>query len=289
MRPLKIRGAPEPQYSRHPIPDEALRAYYRLVAPIMLPWVRERPLNLFRCERGRCFFQRNRSHPATEASFDPPIRLLPIRQKNGRVEDYLWVEDEAGLVACADTDAAEFHGWGSLVDDVERPDRIVIDLDPGEGVTFETVRNAAMQLRRSFEAVGLQSWPLLSGGKGIHVVVPLAPRAEWPHVQAFAELFCSTLAAADPERFTISLPKAERAGRIFLDHLRNHRTATAVLPYSARARHGAPIAAPVTWRELGRIDRSDRFGMTDVEELLDRAESAALRGWGRSDQMLPTF
>ncbi len=287
MRTLSVRGAPEPQYSRHPIPDEALRAYYRLVADIMLPWVGERPLNLFRCERGRCFFQRNRRHPETEERFDPPIRLLPIRQKNGRTEDYLWVDDADGLIACADAGTAEFHGWGSLVADVERPDRLVVDLDPGAGTSFAQVRDAALQMRRSFAAIGLVCWPMLTGGKGIHVVVPLTPRALWPEVQEFARLFCTALADADPRRFTVSLPVAERKGRIFLDHLRNHRTATAVLPYSARARPGAGVATPIAWSELEKFTRADAFAITDVARLLKRAAGRTLRGWGVADQALP--
>jgi bifunctional non-homologous end joining protein LigD len=287
MRTLSIRGAPEPQYSRHDIPDEALQAYYRLVAGIMLPWVAGRPLNLFRCERGRCFFQRNRRHPETQERFDPPIRLLPIRQKNGRTEDYLWVDDVEGLIACADAATAEFHGWGSRVEDVERPDRLVIDLDPGAGTSFAQVRDAALQMRASFAAVGLDCWPMLSGGKGIHVIAPLTPRAQWPAVQEFARLFCTALATADPERFTVALPVAERRGRIFLDHLRNHRTATAVLPYSARARPGAGVAAPITWEEVEKIGSADAFRITDVATLLERASGRALRQWGTAGQELP--
>ena len=287
MRPLKVRGAPEPQYSRHDIPDEALGAYYRLIAPVMLPFVAGRPLNLFRCEKGRCFFQRNRSHPQTEARFEAPIRLVPIRQKNGRTEDYLCIEDEAGLIACADAQTAEFHGWGSPVSEVERPDRLVIDLDPGEATTFDDVRRAALQLRHSFNAIGLESWPLLSGGKGIHVVVPLRPDAEWPAVQQFARIFCTALAQADPDQFTVALSKLERRGRIFLDHLRNHRTATAILPYSARARTGAPVAAPLSWEEVETVVGPKAFTIYDFGELIERAGSRKLRGWGEAEQTLP--
>jgi bifunctional non-homologous end joining protein LigD len=172
---------------------------------------------------------------------------------------------------------------------VETPDRFVIDLDPGEGVTFDDVKAAALQLRRSFEAIGLESFPLLTGGKGIHVVVPLIPEAEWLRVRAFAKLFCTALADADPKRFTVSLPKQRRRGRIFLDFLRNHRTATAVLPYSARARDGAPVAAPVAWDELPRVMRASAYTIADVAALRRRAKTRPLAGWGKAEQRLPAI
>src|SRR5205085_5592933 len=130
---------------------------------------------------------------------------------------------------------------------------------------------AAFQVHRSFEALRLESFALLSGGKGIHIVVPLEPIARWDHVREFAKAFCATLAEAAPERFTVALPKKERRGRIFLDFLRNQRTATAIMPYSARARAGMPVATPVTWDELEAIERSDAFAIADVEMLLMRA------------------
>ncbi|MBA3511220.1 DNA primase small subunit domain-containing protein [Sphingomonas sp.] len=181
----------------------------------------------------------------------------------------------------------EFHGWGSRAGQVETPDRLVIDLDPGEGVGFEAVKAAALQLRRSFQAIGLQSFALLSGGKGVHVVVPIDPVARWREVREFAKSFSAALADAAPDRFTIALPKAQRRGRIFLDYLRNQRTATAILPYSARARDGAPVAAPVCWDELKAIERADAFTIADVEQLRKRARSPALKGWGTGKQGLP--
>jgi bifunctional non-homologous end joining protein LigD len=151
------------------------------------------------------------------------------------------------------------------------------------------VRDAALQLRRSFEALGLECFALLTGGKGIHIVVPLEPVVEWDSVREFARRFCTVLAEADPKRFTTALPKKERRGRIFLDFLRNQRTATAVLPYSARARARMPVAAPVTWDELADIDRSDAFTIADVELLQTRAESSPLEYLGIAAQRLPAI
>jgi bifunctional non-homologous end joining protein LigD len=278
----------EPRFKKPVLPEKALlRLYYEAMAPLLLEHAARRPLNLFRCTSGYCFFQRNRAHPATEGDFGPPIRLHPIAQKNGRTEDYLWVENSAGILACVELDGIEFHGWGSLVPDVERPDRIALDLDPGEGTGFEEVKTAALTLRDALDGIGLESFPLLSGGKGIHVVVPIEPEAEWPEVREFTRRLCTALAEVDPKRFTVSLPKAERSGRIFLDYLRNQRTATAILPWSLRARSNAPVASPVTWEELGGIDRSDHFTLADAPLLLKRGRSRALKGWGRARQSLP--
>ena len=128
---------------------------------------------------------------------------------------------------------------------------------------------------------------MLSGGKGVHVVVPLTPDAEWPAVKDFADRFARAMAGADPERFVATMAKAKRKGRIFIDWLRNQRGATAVMPYSARARAGAPVAAPVSWTELRDIETAARWGVKDGAELIERAGSRALAGWGVADQVLP--
>jgi bifunctional non-homologous end joining protein LigD len=280
---------PEPTYEKPEISVRATTLYYQIAAPIMLPFLSRRLLNLFRCREGKCFFQRNREHPPTGKEFDKLVHLEPVAQKNGRTEQYLYVETAEEIVACAKVQTVEFHGWGSRAGEVETPDRLVIDLDPDPKLGFARVKEAAFQLRRSFEAVGLESFALLSGGKGIHVVVPLEPVAEWPQVDEFAKSFCTALADSAPDRFTIALPKAQRRGRIFLDFLRNHRTATAVMPYSARARAGMPVAAPVDWDELRDIDRSDAFTIADVEQLLKRARTGKLKRWGSGAQRLPTL
>jgi bifunctional non-homologous end joining protein LigD len=288
----KPSGRPKAERSREPsivrpeLPSTGeIRAYYETVAPLMLPWVANRPLNLFRCVGSRCFFQRNRNHPETDEPFSEPIRHLPILQKNGRIEPYLYIDDAAGIEACLAAHTIEFHGWGSRVADIERPDRIALDLDPGEGVSFEDVKLAAEQVRGALDQIGLSAWPLLTGGKGMHVVIPLQPAAEWNAVRRFAKDFCTTFAEAAPERFTVKLPKEERRGRIFLDYLRNQRTATAVLPYSLRARPGCPVAAPVTWKELPLIETSDAFTLRDTDVLIKRA--SRMRKWGSGAQSLP--
>jgi len=285
MRWLSMAWTPEPTYPKPDISVAATTTYYEIVAPLILPFAERRLLNLFRCREGRCFFQRNREYPPSGDAFRDPIRFVPVTQKNGRTEDYLYVEAIAGIIACAEADSVEFHGWGSRQGDVERPDRMVIDLDPDEGWRSSWSRNR--RCNRSLGALGLESFAMLTGGKGIHVVVPLTPQAQRPEVRAFAKAFCTALADVDPARFTIALPKEQRRGRIFLDFLRNQRTATAILPYSARARAGSPVAAPVSWNELQRIGRAEHFRITDAASLLRRAERRALRGWGIARQRLP--
>lgn len=278
----------EPSYKKPKLPPRPdILTYYYKVAPLLLKHAAGRPLNLFRCAAGYCFFQRNRNHPDSGGVFGPPIRFVPVEQKNGRTEEYLYVEDRAGVIACADADGIEFHGWGSLAGDVERPDRIALDLDPGEGAGFDLVKEAAFAMRALLDELGLKNFPMLSGGRGVHVIVPLTPAAEWSQVREFARAICTVLAQAEPSRFTVALPKVERKGRIFLDYLRNQRTATAILPYSLRARVGAPVAAPVSWDELEALDRSASFTIADADLLSRRARTPELGDWGKARQLLP--
>ncbi len=262
-----------------------LADYYAAVAPVALPWLAERPISLVRCPQGRakqCFFQK---HDA--GSFGDQVHQVDIREKDGSTEPYLYVSDADGMLACVQMGTIEFHGWGSRVADVEKPDRLVFDLDPDEGLDFAVVKKAAEHLKEQLAEIGLTSWPMLSGGKGVHVVVPLVPQAEWPAAKSFCDRFARALAQADPERFTANIKKASRTGRIFIDYLRNQRGATAVLPYVVRARENAPVAAPVTWTELREIDSAGTFTIRDAATLIERAGSRALRGWGTADQTLP--
>ncbi|WP_419807448.1 DNA ligase D [Sphingomonas sp.] len=262
-----------------------LADYYAAVAPAMLPWAGHRPVSLVRCPQGRgkkCFFQK---HDA--GTFGEWVHHVPVREKDGHDEDYLYVDTADGLVACVQMGTIEFHGWGSRVDALERPDRLVFDLDPDEGLDFADTKRAAEHLRNQLAELGLTSFPLLSGGKGVHVVVPLKPQAEWPAVRDFAERFARALAQAEPDRFVAVMTKAKRTGKIFIDYLRNGRGSTAIMPYAARARAGAPVAAPVSWTELRDLDSAHRWGVRDAAELLARANGRGLQGWGVADQVLP--
>ena len=262
-----------------------LADYYESVAPLMLPFAAQRPISLVRCPQGRakkCFFQKHDS-----GSFGPHVHHVPIREKDGGTEDYLYVEDSAGLLACVQMGTIEFHGWAARSTDVEQPDRMIFDLDPDEGLDFEDVKQAANDIRKKLADIGLASFAMLSGGKGVHVVVPLTPEHSWEEHKDFAKRFAEALSMAEPERFVATMSKAKRKGKIFIDWLRNQRGSTAVVPYSARAREGAPVAIPIAWGELKGFDDAHPFSISDAKKLHTRAKSKALAGWGFAEQRLP--
>ena len=260
-----------------------LADYYQRVAPLMLPFLANRPISLVRCPQGRakkCFFQKHDG-----GTFGKHVRQVAIREKAGGSEDYIFVEDAEGVLECVQMGTIEFHGWASRADAVEKPDRMIFDLDPDEGMDFARVRKAAEDIRSHLSDIGLVSFAMLSGGKGVHVVVPLTPGHSWDEHKDFASRFAQALSAAEPERFVATMSKAKRVGRIFIDWLRNQRGSTAILPYSARARAGAPVAVPIGWDELGKMKDAHPFSIDDADVLLDRQK--ALKGWGFATQRLP--
>ena len=273
---------PEDKLSKGDLAD-----YYAAVEALFLVDGAKRPMTLVRCPQGRgkaCFFQKHDSGALGEF-----VHHVPIIEKDGSTEDYLWFDDPRAILACVQMGTIEFHGWGSRIKPLEKPDRLVFDLDPDEGLGFDKVKIAAERLRALLADLGLETYPLLSGGKGIHVVAPLDQSADWPKVKSFAERFSRAIAEAEPELFTANIRKVQRKGRIFVDWLRNQRGATAVLPYSARAREGAPVAAPVDWSELDGIAGANAFTIRDADQLLERASSKLLAGWGAAKQSLPDF
>jgi bifunctional non-homologous end joining protein LigD len=271
-------------------PDEGLTKadlanYYTAVEALIMVDAAHRPMTLIRCPQGRskkCFFQKHDT-----GSFGEHVKHVPVKEKNGSTQDYLYFDDIRGLLACVQMGTIEFHGWGSRSDKLEYPDRLVFDLDPDVGLDFVKVKEAAVRLKALLEDLGLKTFPLLSGGKGMHVVAPLDQSADWPRVSSFAERFSRAIAEAEPEMFTANIRKVQRKGRIFLDWLRNQRGSTAVMPYSARAREGAPVAAPIAWEELEKYEGGNHFTICDADELLERASSKMLAGWGHAKQALP--
>ena len=262
-----------------------LAAYYDAIAPLMLPFASFRPISLVRCPQGRakkCFFQKHDS-----GSFGEHVHHVPIREKDGGSEDYLFVDSSDGLLACVQMGTIEFHGWGARSGAVEAPDRMVFDLDPDEGYDFAGVKQAATDIRDRLADLGLASYAMLSGGKGVHVVVPLTPGHSWEVHKDFSRRFAEALSVAEPDRFVATMSKAKRKGKIFIDWLRNQRGSTAVLPYSARARENAPVAVPIAWDELKNMADAHPFSIADAGELLARAKGKSLAGWGFAEQSLP--
>lgn len=256
-----------------------LAAHYERVAERMLPHVENRLVSFVRCpdgDSGQCFYQRHGGMGLPDA-----IKRLEILEKDGGRDDYLYVDDLKGIIAAVQMSVLEFHIWGSCIDDIERPDRLVFDLDPDEALGFGAVRRAAFSVRDRLDALGLKSVALVTGGKGVHVIAPLVRRAEWPQVKQFARGLAARMAADEPDRFVAQAAKEKRAGRVYIDWLRNERSATAIAPYSTRAKPGAPVATPVSWAELETVKAANSFGIGDMAERLEKpdpwAQSAAWR------------
>lgn len=239
--------------------------YWRRVAPFALPHLVGRPVSLVRCPKGGarpCFFQRHHAR-----GMPPGLRAAPI-SRDGETEDFLTLGDASGLEAVVQIDALELHIWGAHIASVERPDRLTFDLDPDEALSFDEVRRAARDFRALLEAAGLTSFAMLTGGKGAHVVAPLAPELDWATLSAFAKGVATRLSAEEPRRFTAIMTKSRRAGRIYVDYRRNERAASAIAPFSPRARETPTVATPVAWGELARIERADAYTIEAMERRL---------------------
>lgn len=247
-----------------------LAHYYEKASKLILPHVAARPLTLVRCPDGRgkeCFFQKHANTAVPDA-----IERVAIREKSGRSVDYMVVTSTAGLVATAQIGALELHVWGARTDRLDYPGRIVFDLDPDEGLAFKKVRDAAFRLKERLDSEGLRSFPLLTGGKGIHVIVPLRRTRPWKDVKDFAKGLSVKIAEAEPADFVATPSKAARTGKIYIDWLRNERGATAIAPYSPRARPGAPVATPVNWNELAACKASGKYTLGNISTRLEAAE-----------------
>lgn len=237
-------------YPEQGLSKAALAAYYVVVSDRLLEHAAGRPLVLVRCPDGRhkqCFFQK---HVAQGRSAVPDaVGRVEIREEKG-VATYMTIDDRSGLLALAQMGVLEIHTWGCHADKVERPDQLVFDIDPDPALGWERVVDAARALRRILRELGLESFVKTTGGKGLHVVAPVARRIDWDAFKAFARAVAERLAADSPEAYTTNPQKARRKGKIFLDYLRNSRGATAVAAYSPRARENAPVATPLSWSEL---------------------------------------
>ena len=232
-------------YPEQGITKRELAEYYVGIAPWMLPHVARRPVTMVRCPVGhekKCFYQRHAGSGVL-----PQLKQVIVP---GFEEPYLYIEDAAALVAMVQMGTLEIHPWGVTLDALDRPDRVIFDLDPDEALTFADVIAAALEVRQRLADRGLVSFVKTTGGKGLHVVLPITPGPFWPKVKAWAKALSAEMAADAPERYLTKMSKAERAGRIFIDYLRNDPTSTAVAPYSTRSRAGAPVAMPLDWAEL---------------------------------------
>lgn len=221
--------------------------YYLSVADHILPHIAGRPISMIRCPEGiggQCFFQRHLTQAAIAHVKDTGIQV------NGREDDYIMIEDARGLISLTQWSVMEIHPWGCMAATSNRPDRLIFDLDPDPEADWANVVAGAAEVRERMAEFDLQSFLKTTGGKGLHVVIPIEPQHDWHSIKAFTRAVAESMAHDSPRRFVAQASKAKRKGRIFIDYLRNDHTATAVAPYAVRARPGAPVAMPIEWEAL---------------------------------------
>jgi bifunctional non-homologous end joining protein LigD len=253
--PASITHAERVIYPEFGLTKGDAAAYYVAVADRMLPHLKGRPISFVRAPEGlsgQTFFQRHQL-----AGMSAGIRLIP--DPDGEHKDFIAIENVDGLITAAQFGVIELHGWGARLPRLHNPDRVVLDLDPDPAVKFAAVKEAAFELKQLLKGIDLESFAMITGGKGIHVVIPLDATQHWDAIADFAAGIARGLAEADPFRYVATASKAKRKNRIYVDWLRNRLTASAVLPWSLRAKPNASVAMPVTWRELEKIDRADLY------------------------------
>ena len=263
------------------VTKQQLADYYASVWDLMAPHVVNRPLALLRCPGGiaeECFFQKH----AGAGLISERIQ----RMKDSHGEELLSISDLDGLLTLAQAGVLEIHVWGSTIDDVEHPDRIVFDLDPGEDVPWAAVVKAAREFRERLAALKLESFVKTTGGKGLHVVMPTSG-AGWDETKDFAHALVLAMTADSPDKYVSKMTKSIRGGKIFLDYLRNGRGATAVVAYSTRARAGATVSVPVTWDELGPSLKPNKYTVLNIGKRLGAQKKDPWAGIGKVKQKLP--
>lgn len=286
LRNVEITHPDKVLYPEQGLTKRDLATYYDAIAEVMLPHAIGRPLTLVRCPAGtakKCFYQK---HPG--AGVPDSLGRVQVSQKHD-VEEQLFAKNAEGLMALVQLGVLEFHISGALARDIERPDRIVFDLDSDPGVPWARVVEAAHEVRDRLKQLQLESFIKTTGGKGLHVVVPIVPDKKWPEVKAFTHLIAASMEQDAPDRYTTNIKKSARKGRIFVDFLRNDRMATAVAPFSTRARPGAPVATPISWDELSAASAPLTFTIKTVPERLRSLRSDRWEQIGRIKQRLPTI
>lgn len=250
-------------YPGQGVTKRELAEYYVAVAERMLPHLRGRPLTLVRCPAGQqtqCFYQRRAGKGTPEA-----LRRVQVPVQ-GETHTYLVADTLEALLSLVQMGVLEVHVWGARRDRLDRPDRMILDLDPAPGLPWEAIVEGARRVRERLSELGLESFVKTSGGKGLHVVVPLVRRRGWDEVREFARGVAEGLVREAPERFLAEASKEEREGRIYLDYVRNAWSASAVAPYSTRSREGAPVSCPLSWDELGPGTLPGDFTVRTVPE-----------------------
>jgi bifunctional non-homologous end joining protein LigD len=263
------------------ITKQGLADFYTDIADWILPHVTGRVLSLLRCPSGtsaKCFFAK---HPW--AGLIDDVRRVEV----GTEEPMLAIDGLKGLLSLVQAGVVEIHPWGSPADNLEQPDRLIFDLDPGEDVPWAAVIAAAREVRSRLEALSLKSFVKTTGGKGLHVMVPLAPGAGWDEAKAFTKSIAEAMAKDAPDRYVATIAKRARHGRILIDYLRNDRGSTAVAAYSTRGSPQATVSTPLTWDELSERLRSDHFTVGNLRHRLEFLERDPWQGFFKMRQRIP--
>ena len=247
-----------------------LAEYWQAVAETALPRIRDRPIMLLRCPSGtedQCFYQKHAKESVPDA-----VPRVEVPEKDGRAT-YLYMNGVAALMGLVQLGTLEVHVWSARRDRLDRPDRLIFDLDPDEELAFSRVTGAAFDLREILDDLGLESFAKLTGGKGMHVVVPIERRSGWDEARAFARGVADRLEARDPDGYTTDNDKEKRKGRVFIDYLRNAQNATTIADWSPRARKGAPVAVPLAWDDVNpRAKKPPRTGLDEVADVIARGD-----------------
>jgi bifunctional non-homologous end joining protein LigD len=257
--------------------------YYETVAPFMLPYVARRPISLVRCPEGiegERFFQRHAMKGMSKA-----IKQVPIPGGESK-KPYLYIDDEEGLFGLIQISTLEIHDWGVSLAHVNEPDRLVFDLDPDENLDLGTLKAAAVEVREFLEDLGFKSFLKSTGGKGLHLVAPLAPKLGWDVVKAFAKAIADALVSARPDRYTANPLKKTREGKIFVDYLRNQRGGSAIVNYSTRAKKGAPVACPLRWDELKGLKAATPYTVKTLPARLKAMKRDPWEGYSSTRQSI---
>jgi bifunctional non-homologous end joining protein LigD len=261
---------PDPGLTKQQLAD-----YWRAVADVALPFIEQRPLTLFRCPDGygaHCFYQKH-------VGVGVPAAVPRVAIKEGE-DPYAAIDGVESLLGLVQIGVLEIHVWGSRAEHLEQPDVIILDLDPAPDVPWSEVVKAGFDVKRRVETLGLNAFAKLTGGKGLHVVVPVNPGPTWPAVKKFTHMLVNEMVREEPRRFVASMAKVKRTGKIFIDYLRNDAEATAIGAYSPRARPGAPVALPVEWDELdGDAAEAPRFGLLEVPKLVAKRKRDPWQGF----------
>jgi len=279
---FKITNPNKILYPEKKITKQQLIDYYLQVEKWIMPYVADRPLTLVRCPQGydkECFYQKHINNST-------PSHLYGVKI-NSDEEDYIYIKDKAGLIALPQLGVLEIHPWGSRVEDFEHPDILIFDLDPAPGLAWKKVVAGAFELREHLKNLDLISFVKTTGGKGLHVVVPIMPKYDWSLAKDFTHAVVNLLVAQHPKKYIDQMSKIKRTGKIFIDYLRNQRGATAIAPYSTRARKGAPVSTPLEWDELTNDIRDTAYNIKTLPQRLEKLKKDPWTDFFKIQQSVP--